>query len=66
MSGEGWLLVRAGLVGAPRGGLELLGTWKRFQRSSQSSGTSVPLTTTRTPPTSASPCASSGSSPGAP
>ena len=42
------------------------GEWNRFQRSSQSSGTSVPLTTTRTPATSASPCASSGSSPGAP
>ena len=42
------------------------GEWNRFQRSSQSSGTSVPLTTTRTPPTSASPSASSGSSPGAP
>ena len=42
------------------------GEWNRFQRSSQSSGTSVPLTLTRTPPTSASPSASSGSSPGAP
>ena len=42
------------------------GTWKRFQRSAQSPATSVPLTDTRTPPTSASPSGSVGSSPGTP
>src|SRR4051794_40561466 len=42
------------------------GTWKRFQRSAQSSGTSSPRTSTRVPATSAAPSGSDGSSPGEP
>ena len=42
------------------------GRWNAFQRSSQSSGTPVPLTTTRTPGDLGLALLSSGSSPGAP
>ena len=43
------------------------GSWKRFQRSAQSSGTGLAAHAARsTPPTSASPSGNDGSSPGAP
>ena len=42
------------------------GRWKAFQRSSQSSGTSLVVTSTSAPPAAARRSGSAGSSPGAP